>query len=161
MPEKLIITTRFDVYKNLESLEEEDRLLLKFATDAVGRAYAPYSNFFVGAALLLENGEIITGNNQENAAYPSGMCAERVAIYYAGSRFPGMKIKSIAVTARTPGRELHEPVPPCGGCRQVLAEYESKNGGNIKVIMCGEKGDIHISESVSQLLPLSFTSKNL
>ncbi len=126
------------------------------AIDARGRAYAPYSSFSVGCALLLENGEVITGNNQENAAYPSGLCAERVAIFYAGSRFPGVAVKKLAITAGPKDNSLTKPVPPCGACRQSIAEYENNQGTPIQLLFMGAAGKVAKSSSLKDLLPLVF-----
>jgi cytidine deaminase len=151
----------FDVFDSLNNLNSEDQNLLTAAINAINNAYAPYSNFYVGAAVLLENGKIITGNNQENAAYPSGLCAERVAIFYASSQYPGIKIKSIAVSAKSKKYNINYPIAPCGSCRQAISEYEVKMDSPIRLIMSGESGEIYISPSISNLLPLMFSSKNL
>jgi cytidine deaminase len=127
----------------------------------VKTAYAPYSEFHVGAAVLLENGEIIAGNNQENAAYPSGLCAERVALFYAGSQYPTIAIKTIAISVKSKNVIISEPLSPCGGCRQVIAEYENKFKKPIRIIMSGEKGQIYIANSIESLLPLMFSKKYL
>ena len=113
------IKTTFTVYESEKELSEEDQKLLKMARNAANRAYAVYSQFHVGAALLLDNGEILTGNNQENCAYPSGLCAERTTAFYASSRFPGVPFKKLVITAVNPQSTLTTPVPPCGACRQV------------------------------------------
>jgi cytidine deaminase len=151
----------FDVFDSINNLNSEDQNLLTAAINAINNAYAPYSNFYVGAAVLLENGKIITGNNQENAAYPSGLCAERVAIFYASSQYPGIKIKSIAVSANSKKYNINYPIAPCGSCRQAISEYEVKMDSPIRLIMFGESGEIYISPSISNLLPLMFSSKNL
>ena len=153
---KKILTIEFEEWENESSLDEQDSKLLNKAREAAGRAYAPYSRFKVGAAILLENGEIIEGNNQENSSYPVGTCAERTALFYASSRFPGVKIKSIAITAET-----GEPVPPCGMCRQALLEYETIQQQNIPVIMAGKTGKIWKTSSIATLLPLQFDHNHL
>lgn len=158
--EKIQVVSSFDVYKTEQDLTNEDRLLLMHARKSLESAYAPYSNFNVGAAILLENGEIVIGNNQENAAYPSSLCAERVAIYYAGAKYPGVKIKAIAVTVKA-AQVINEPVTPCGACRQAIAEYETRYEQKIRMIMAGETGKIYISESIESLLPLMFNKKHL
>lgn len=137
-------------------LHPDDAKLLQHAHAATARAYAPYSKFRVGAAVRLNNGEIISGSNQENAAYPSGLCAERVALFYANSNFPEQDIEAIAVTVRGEGNLINEPITPCGSCRQVMAEFENKAGKPMKVIMQGETGVIMMVESVNMLLPFSF-----
>ncbi len=143
------------LYGSKEELESEDKKLLDLATEASGRAYAPYSGFNVGAALKLSNGEIITANNQENAAYPSGLCAERVAIFFAHSKYPGESIESIAVTASVDGKQCETPTFPCGACRQVLAESEKRGGKPIKIIIGGDKVT-QIVKSTHSLLPFAF-----
>lgn len=148
---------------SFEELEAQDRRLVEMAKDATTRAYAPFSKYQVGAAILLDNGKIVEGSNQENAAYPSGLCAERTAAFYAASSNPGMAFKKIAIAAwMNPGEgkdpeegfQKH-PVSPCGGCRQALIEYEHLYG-DIEVILYG-RDKIYILPSVKQLLPLAFT----
>ncbi|MDR3351315.1 MAG: cytidine deaminase [Prevotellaceae bacterium] len=140
---------------DIRELSREDAALLAKAAEATGNAYAPYSQFHVGAAVLLENGEVICGSNQENAAYPSGLCAERVALFYATSRFPEAAVRAIAIHSSTGGQAGPEPVYPCGACRQVLLECESRSGRPLKVIMGGVQ-KIQIVNSASELLPLNF-----
>jgi len=158
---KLSITTEFEVYESENDLNPDERNLLQKAHLSMKNAYAPYSNFLVGAAILLENGEIALGNNQENAAYPSGLCAERVAIFHAGAIHPGIPVKAIAVCCKAPGAVLEMPVPPCGSCRQVIAEYETKYNKHIRIIMHGEKGKVYAANSIESLLPLMFNHKYL
>jgi cytidine deaminase len=141
-----------------EGLAPADSALLHEAANAARNAYAPYSKFNVGAAVLLSNGEIICGSNQENAAFPSGLCAERVALCYAGSRYPNAAIKAIAVTSSINGKENPAPVYPCGNCRQVLLECEKRSGNPIKVIM-GSATKVQVVHSIKDLLPLSFELK--
>jgi len=160
-PTRFTISTEFEVYKSVSDLEQQDLELLQAAQKAVASAYAPYSNFYVGAAVLLENGEIILGNNQENAAYPSGLCAERVAIYHAGATFPGIAVKAIAVTCKSKNNIINVPLSPCGGCRQTISEYESRYGQKIRIIMSGETGEVYVSDSIENLLPLMFNAKYL
>jgi cytidine deaminase len=133
-----------------KELSSSDRELLSCAKKSAINAYAPYSKFKVGSAVLLENGKIISGNNQENAAYPSGLCAERVALFFASSQYPKEKIKALAITN-----------VPCGACRQTILEYESKQKSLTRIIMLKEKSKILISEGISNLLPLSFGNKEL
>lgn len=140
-----------------DELTETDLTLVKKAREATYRAYAPYSKFHVGAAILLDNGEIVVGNNQENAAYPSGICAERTASFYAHATYPDAKFVAIAIAARdTSGCELRDPISPCGACRQVLQEYETLAGHDVRVILAGAD-QCYILNSVHSLLPLSFT----
>lgn len=158
---KLTIVAELEVYKSIKDLILKDAELLVAAKKMVKTAYAPYSEFHVGAAVLLENGEIIAGNNQENAAYPSGLCAERVALFYAGSQYPTIAIKTIAISVKSKNVIISEPLSPCGGCRQVIAEYENKFKKPIRIIMSGEKGQIYIANSIESLLPLMFSKKYL
>ena len=130
--------------------------LMNKAHEAREKAYAPYSRFKVGAALQLKSGEIVTGNNQENAAYPSGLCAERVAIFHAGSQNPDATFVSMAITAKSLNHVLSSPIAPCGACRQVLAEYEVKQDPSIEIYFMGETGKIIKASSVKDLLPLIF-----
>jgi cytidine deaminase len=134
---------------------------MELAIKARHRAYAPYSNFTVGCALLLANGEIITGNNQENAAYPSGLCAERVAIFAAGAQYPGIAVLKLAITASPKDDSFHKPVPPCGACRQSIAEYENNQDNNIELYFMGAAGNVLKSHSLSDLLPLVFDKNYL
>lgn len=141
----------------LESLPAEDRALCEAAIDATSRAYAPYSNFHVGAAILLSNGEVITGANQENAAFPSGTCAERSACYYAHARYPEAKFRVIAIAARNSSGQLTEPpTAPCGACRQALLEYETLAGAPVRVMLAG-RDNVYTVHSVKSLLPLAFS----
>lgn len=144
------------VYSSIHDLPAEWKKLLEEAEHARADAYAPYSKFKVGAAVLLENGHIIRGSNQENAAYPSGLCAERVAIFATGANYSNKIIRAIAVCASSASHLLNIPVPPCGACRQSLYEYEFKQKANIALILQGEEGDIYVSSSVADLLPFSF-----
>ena len=149
---KIQITT-FDSIEELPSIVNG---LMKKAIEAKQNAYAPYSKFKVGAALLLDDGSIITGNNQENAAYPSGICAERVAIWKVSSEFPTKKILKLAISASSSSQILKVPVAPCGACRQTLSEYEIKQKDKIEVYFMGEEGEIIKTESVLDLLPIAF-----
>lgn len=138
-------------------LTPDRQLLVDKARQATHRSYAPYSHFSVGAAILLSDGTIVTGANQENAAFPSSTCAERSACYYAGANYPDAKFEKIAIAARgTDGNELQQPIPPCGACRQALLEYEKLAGHPVEVILTGTD-EIYILPSVASLLPLSFS----
>lgn len=155
------ITTTVKIFSSINQLSLEDNMLMKNAIEARKKAYAPYSKFNVGAALLLENGEIILGNNQENAAYPSGLCAERVAVYYAGAKFPGVKIMKLAISASSTISKVDKPVGPCGACRQALSEYEISQKQPFPIIFMGEVGEIVKTTSLASLLPFSFDSSYL
>lgn len=146
----------FKAYANLSEMILNDQELMKKAIENRKNAYAPYSKFRVGAALLLENGVIVNGNNQENAAYPSGLCAERVAIFQAGAIYPDVKILKIAISATSDDKVVSAPIPPCGGCRQSIAEYEIKQESPIEILFMGEEGEIFHSDSLKSLLPLIF-----
>ncbi|MFI1745298.1 cytidine deaminase [Thalassobellus sediminis] len=144
------------VYENLNELPEDVCALMERAVEAREKAYAPYSKFHVGAALLLDSGEIIMGNNQENASYPSGLCAERTAIYYAGSQYPEAKVLKMTISAASKNQTTITPIPPCGACRQAIAEYEVKQRTPIEIYFMGEKGKVVKSNSLANLLPLVF-----
>ena len=158
---KLQVTATATLYKNVSELSEEDQLLMQKAVEARANAYAPYSKFSVGAALLLANNQIILGSNQENAAYPSGMCAERVAVWKAGTAFPGVAIKKLAITASSANYTVEKPVGPCGACRQTLSEYEVNQKEPMQILFMGEVGKIVKTESLGDLLPFSFDSSYL
>jgi len=147
-------------YQSAAELSKEDQNLVKKAKEITRNSYAPYSDFHVGAALILENGEIITGSNQENAAYPSGLCAERVALFWANSQYPDVPVKAIAVTARKKQNFVENPVAPCGACRQVLLETETRFNKPIKVILVGEQ-KIEVIENAQSLLPINFDKSAL
>jgi cytidine deaminase len=158
---KINIAASGTVYEHIQELPEEDRKLMEAAIEATENSYSPYSNFKVGAALLMEDDSIIQGSNQENAAYPSGMCAERVAIWKAGATFPNKKVKKIAITAKAPNRTVDKPVGPCGACRQTLLEYELNQEESIEILFMGEIGKVVKAESIVSLLPFSFDSSYL
>tara|TARA_B110000003_G_scaffold253225_1_gene268363 strand:- start:1107 stop:1589 length:483 start_codon:yes stop_codon:yes gene_type:complete len=148
--------TEFKIYASKEALKEDVQELFNAAEIARKNAYAPYSKFLVGAALKLENGEVITGSNQENAAYPSGLCAERTAIFYAGAQFPNQNILKIAISAGLKEKALDRPIPPCGACRQALVEYEQRQNIPIELYFMGTEGQVAYSESVENILPWIF-----
>lgn len=140
-----------------DELTPTDRRLVDDARAATERSYAPYSHFHVGAAILLDNGEIVTGANQENAAYPSGTCAERTTCYYAHARWPEARFQTIAIAARgTDGEYVADPIAPCGACRQALLEYETLAGHDVRVLLVG-RDKIFILPSVRATLPLAFS----
>lgn len=154
------LTVAYKELKNADELPDQLRQLLVKAKEAVAHAYAPYSDFKVGAAALLENGTIITGSNQENASSPVGICAERVTLSAASSSHPETPIAALAVSAKT-DNILHHPVTPCGLCRQTLLEYEERFGKSIQLILQGEDGPIIWLASSKLLLPLYFSSEDL
>jgi len=158
---KIKIESQLYVYEALQELPEDVQQLMQSAFTARDNAYAPYSNFYVGAAIMMDNGEIITGSNQENASYPSGLCAERTAIYYAGAKYPQSGIKTMAISAKSLNKEMTRPVPPCGACRQAIAEYEVKQKRPIALYFMGDSGQVFKSDSLENLLPLLFTQDYL
>lgn len=158
---EISISSSFFEYDSLDELPEDVQNLMDQAVEIRKKAYAPYSQFRVGAALLLDNGKIVLGSNQENAAYPSGLCAERVAIFYAGSKYPEAKILKIAITAASDTNQTKAPIPPCGSCRQSIAEYEIKQDTPIEIYFMGEIGSIYQSASLKNLLPFMFDKKFL
>ena len=140
-----------------EELSEPEQLLVEAAIEATKRSYSPYSHFSVGAALLLENGKTVIGCNQENAAFPAGLCAERTAIFAAGAQYPDVPITMLAIAARNSKGELtDEPISPCGTCRQVMIETETRFKHPIRILLYGRKC-IYVLEGIKQLMPLSFT----
>lgn len=158
---KITLNTTAILFDSISQLSANDVELMQKAIEARKKAYAPYSKFSVGCAILLDNGKIILGNNQENAAYPSGMCAERVAIWKASSEYPNMKVNKIAITASSSEKKVDKPVGPCGACRQTLSEYEINQKHPIEVLFMGEVGQIIKTESLLSLLPFSFDSSYL
>ncbi len=154
-----IVETKVSVY-SFNELSKNQQLLVEKAKIQLENAYAPYSSFQVGAAVELANGVVFAGNNQENSAYPSGLCAERVALYYANAQYPQTGVKSIAIAAFTNGAFLKSPVTPCGACRQVMLESETRFDSDIEVILYGTE-EIFVIQNVKQLLPLCFEKSSL
>lgn len=150
------INTTISVFNGINELPSEIQTLMNQAIETRKNAYAPYSKFRVGAAILLDNGKIVLGSNQENAAYPSGLCAERVAIFQAGAIYPNAKIVKLAITAASDTNPTLSPIPPCGACRQSIAEYEFKQDTPIEIYFMGESGEVYKSNSINNILPLSF-----
>lgn len=151
----------FEVYAGIDELNAEDRQLLAEARSVTDKAYAPYSNFHVGAAAKLENGKIVTGTNQENASYPVGICAERVLLSAISSLYEGIPVETMAVSYQSKKMKSDHPISPCGMCRQALQEFEGRTGRPIRLILAGMEGEIYIINSASQLLPLAFSSEEL
>ncbi len=148
-------------YDSFDELSSGDQMLMQSAIEARKNAYAPYSNFQVGAAVLLENGKTVIGSNQENASYPAGVCAERVAILQAGAKFPDVKVIGIAISATSKSKEVLRPVSSCGICRQTMAEYEQKQRTPIPILMMGESGPVIKCNSVLDLIPFAFDNTYL
>jgi cytidine deaminase len=158
---EISINTTITVYNQIGDLPTDVQSLMNQDIATRKNAYAPYSNFRVGAAIFLENGQVVLGSNQENAAYPSGLCAERVAIFQAGAIYPNVKILKLAITAASDTNPTVSPIPPCGSCRQSIAEYEFKQETPIEIYFMGESGEVYKSNSITNLLPLSFDKTSL
>ncbi|WP_111879709.1 cytidine deaminase [Aequorivita sp. CIP111184] len=158
---KIKIETYLEVFETISELPKDIQELMNKAQQARENAYAPYSHFRVGAAIRLTSNQITIGSNQENAAYPSGLCAERVAIFHTGALYPNQEIKAIAISASSSSQVLDEPIGPCGACRQSMAEYEQKQKSPIAIYFMGETGKIVKVASVLDLLPLGFDAKYL
>lgn len=156
---ELTISSQVKVY-SYDELPADVKQLVDLAKEQVTTSYSPYSHFAVGAALRMDNGEIVTGSNQENAAYPSGICAERTTIFYASAHYPTSAMKAIAVAAYTDGHFTLEPAAPCGACRQVMVEYEDKFKTPMQVILYGENR-VFVLDSASDLVPFRFVGESL
>ena len=150
------VCSNFKVFDSTDELNDQIKSLFKEAFLIRKSAYSQYSKFSVGAAVLLENGEILSGSNQENSSYQSGLCAERTVLFYANSKYPNKKVKEIAIVAGSTEKINEIPVAPCGACRQVISEYQSKQNSNIGLYFMGEKGKIIYTDSINNLLPFKF-----
>ncbi len=151
----------YEVYSDIKELKKEDAELLTKARAVTKNAYAPYSNFYVGAVARLSNGEIVSGTNQENASFPVGICAERVLLGNAATLFPNMAIDTLAISYDSKEVKSDHPISPCGMCRQSLLEYETRTDKPIRLILAGQEGKIYIVKTVKFLLPFAFTSDEL
>ena len=151
----------YEVYDSMEELPGMDAELMRRAHEAARNAYAPYSKFHVGAAVRLANGEIVVGNNVENAAYPSGLCAERVAMFAAMAQFPGVPFEALAITAWSSTKAISEPVAPCGACRQVMVEVEHVSKRPLRVLCQGDTGPVMVFDGIESLMPFVFLEKFL
>lgn len=151
----------YEAYDSIDDLKEEDAWLLNEARGVTELAYAPYSNFYVGAVAKLVNGEIVAGSNQENASFPVGLCAERVLLASASSLYPNIPIETLAISYRSANSESDHPVAPCGICRQSLHEFEERLNHPIRIILGGMEGRVFIIPEARILLPLAFTSAEL
>lgn len=158
---KQLYKFEFEVYDSVDELNEQDAWLLKEAREVTALAYAPYSNFQVGAVAKLANGEIVAGSNQENASFPVGLCAERVLLASAASLFPKVPLETMAISYHNNNGESDHPISPCGMCRQALLEYEDRVSRPIRLILGGLEGKVYIISQANMLLPLSFTSTDL
>ena len=155
------ISFELTIFDGLSELSDADRALMDQAVAARKNAYAPYSNFQVGAAVLMENGEVVIGNNQENASYPSGLCAERVAVFQAGARYPNIVIKTVAISAASKNYKVEKPAAPCGNCRQSISEYETRQKSPIRLLLMGDTGKVFQCDSLADIMPLTFDSSFL
>lgn len=153
---KVKIETEIEEYLSIDDLKSDDRELLRKAQAVGANAYAPYSEFKVGAALKLENGEVVLGSNQENASFPHGMCAERVALFAAGAAHPDIAVKTIAIVSSSKNKDYMEPAMPCGGCRQSIVEYEMRHRQPVRLILKGDGDKVVIVPEAGHLLPLHF-----
>ena len=160
MAEKRINVT-YQEYSSVEEMTPEDQALVAAALEAQKGSYSPYSDFQVGAALLLANGVIVKGANQENIAYPSGLCAERVTMFAAMAQYPGVPFEALAVTAHSESTLIDEPVAPCGACRQVMVEVEQQSKQPLRVLCQGETGPIFAFDGIESLMPFIFLDKFL
>jgi cytidine deaminase len=151
-----ILELSYRIYA-LDELPEESRKLVDAALEATRRSYAPYSHFYVGAAVLLDNGVIVTGNNQENVAFPSGLCAERTALFYTNAQYPEVPVNALAIVARdSSGKVTQAPISPCGACRQVMLETENRFGKPMQILLASAE-EVIVVERASALLPLAFS----
>lgn len=155
----IVIKSELGLFK-YEELDDMSKVLVKNAVDATNNSYSPYSNFNVGAALRLEDGTIVIGANQENAAFSVTMCAERSAIFNAQSNYPDLAINAIAIAAKNSDGLVKTPISPCGSCRQVILEMEQRYKRNIKILLCG-RDEIYVINSIKDLLPLSFVDESM
>ncbi len=155
------ISIKYTEFDSIHELDADNRQMLAEAQEACVQAYSPYSGFSVGAAVKCDDGRIVRGNNQENAAYPSGLCAERVALFSAMSQNNATRIVKLAIAVKTEKGNIHQPVAPCGACRQVIAEYEHRQGSKIEIIFTSETGRTYKVDGVDALLPFTFNSDYL
>ena len=150
------LTFFYNSYQSINELKSKDQNLLKSAEQILKKSYSVYSGFSVGASALLSDGQIISANNQENIAYPSSMCAERVLFYYCKSNFPECIIEKVAISVKAVEKIIDKPITPCGACRQVMFEYENNQNNKIKILLKGEEGNVYEIDSITDLLPLGF-----
>jgi len=155
------VSFTYKVHKSINDLSDGDQKLIQASDEILKNAYAIYSGFNVGAAVLLENGRVMTANNQENMALPSSMCAERVLLNYCRAHFPDQLITKIAITVKANQTVVKEPITPCGACRQVMLEYERNQNEPIQILLKGEEGEVYELESISNLMPLAFKTDAL
>jgi cytidine deaminase len=156
-----VIKTELEIFDHPSELASEDQHLLEIARKATANSYSPYSNFKVGAAVRLANGEVISGSNQENIAYPSGLCAESICMFAAGAQHPQEAVVAMAVTTVSGPEDSEDLVTPCGVCRQVIAEYSSRHNSPIRILMQGRQGPVVVVPDIQSLLPLMFENDSL
>ncbi|MDR1459760.1 MAG: cytidine deaminase [Bacteroidales bacterium] len=159
--DKQKLEIEYIIYTSVDELLGEDKMLVEKAKKISEKAYASYSEFRVGAAVLLDNGELFTANNQENASYPEGLCAERIVLFYAMSQYPKQKIKSIAIAGNSQKFKSTHFITPCGACRQVMLEYEYRTQEKMRILLSGISGNILLIEGVENLLPFQFSAMDL
>jgi cytidine deaminase len=152
---------QYETYNDITELNEDDAWLLNEAREVTTQAYAPYSNFHVGAVAMLENGEVVAGTNQENASYPVGICAERVLLGSVATLHPDVPVKTIAISYSSDEVKSDHPISPCGMCRQALIEYEARTKNPIRLLLSGQEGKIYVIQSASNLLPFAFSGNEL
>lgn len=158
---RLNLTINYESYQDFNDLEEKDQILCAKSEEALGSSYSPYSGFRVGTAVRLADGRIVLGSNQENVAYPSGLCAERVALFSIGATYPGMEIESMAITAYTGHFKIEKPITSCGACLQVMAEFEQRQKKEIEVLFYCMNGEILKVKGIRSLLPFVFIEDRL
>ena len=151
----------YEIYDSIEELEKEDAALLEVARAVTAQAYAPYSRFFVGATVKLDNGKLLSGTNQENASFPAGICAERTVLAAVSAVYPGAKINAMAISFRSTGTESNHPISPCGICRQSMIEQEKRQQAPMRILLGGQAGPVFVIHSAGHLLPFSFTGEEL
>jgi len=159
--DKRKLEIKYTVFKSSEDLSDEDKTLINRAKKISKLAYSPYSEFGVGSAVLLDNGEIFTANNQENAAYPQGLCAERIALFYAMAQYPNQKIKSIAICVNPQNIDFTSFIFPCGGCRQVMSEYEDRGKEKMRILLGNISDEVLLIDGIENLLPFPFSWGNM
>lgn len=157
----LSLSIDYTSYHNIDELSESDQALCKQAENALASSYSPYSGFRVGTAIRLANGQVVSGSNQENVAYPSGLCAERVALFTIGALYPGIEIESMAVTAASENFQITNPITSCGGCLQVMAEFEQRQKREIEVLFYCINGKILKLQGIKSLMPFVFIEDRL
>lgn len=157
---ELSLHLNYQWYEKESQLSAEDNELLRHARESMSKAYSPYSGFSVGAAARLSDGKIVAASNQENGAYPSGLCAERVTLFFANSQYPNLAVDTIAIVARDKNDAFDDIISPCGACRQVMSEKEKNQNSPMRIILASSKGDGYIINDVQTLLPFSFSLKH-